>query len=782
MAGIFRRTGAQSRFLRQMARSAVLAGLLAIAAPVSGLVSGAATAQTIIVSSIVVQGNQRLSDANVIGIMGLNRGRLTAAQINEGQQKLVNSGLFEAVEVRPAGSSLVVRVREYPVINRVAVEGNRRLRDDALAPAVQSQPRSIYSPTRAAEDAARIAELYAERGRIAATVTPKIIRRGGNRVDLVFEVLEGRVTEVERITFVGNRSFSDRRLRQVLATKQAGILRQIIQRDTISLQRLEVDRRLLRDFYLSRGFIDVEVLSATPEVTPGRDASFLTFNIREGQSYRYGRVTAVSELPDVDATPYQALIRARPGNLFSPVTLDAEVRRLEEYATRQGLRFVRVDPRVTRNDAERTLDIELVLVRGPRVFVERIDIEGNATTLDRVIRRQFRSVEGDPFNPREVAEAAERIRVLGYFAEVDVDTREGSGPDQVIVDVGVEETTTGSLGFGINFGSQTGVGIAIQFTEQNFLGRGQEVSLNLVTGTDFNNFSATFVEPSFLGRDLRFALDAFYNTTAAQDEFFNRTVIGIQPAFRFNIARSTQLELRYRYEVDRLRFTPANLAASSPIVTADSGTVVKSMLGYTLAYDTRRTGFDPNSGIILRLSQDFAGLGGASRFVKTSALIGAETKVFNEEVTLRAELEGGILVSNGASRITDRFDLSSNIVRGFGRYGAGPRDLNAPNRDALLGNRFVAARFEAEFPIGLPEEYGISGGLFFDIGSVWGLDNTTGFGGAPVDDSLRWRSAVGVSIFWNTPLGPLRFNFARPLARQPYDRTQSFDVTISARF
>ncbi|MEM7470154.1 MAG: outer membrane protein assembly factor BamA [Pseudomonadota bacterium] len=739
-----------------------------------------AKAQNFTVGAVQVEGNQRIENATILSFLDLPRGgSVSAAQLNDALQRLQRSGLFEKVELVPAGSTLVVNVKEYPTINRVNIEGNARLKDEDLLPLLQSQPRRVYNPATAEADAATLTEGYNQAGRIAATVTPRIIRRSNNRVDLVFEVVEGRVVEVERISFVGNRAFSDRRLRRVIESKQAGVFRALVSSDTFISDRIAFDRQLLRDFYLSRGYVDFQVLSAAPELTRQRDAFFLTFKVQEGQQFRFGKITTVSDLPSIDTDEFQAVSKIKEGGVYSPVRIENTITRMERLAIQQGLDFIRVEPRILRNDAELTLDIEFQVVRGPRVFVERIDIEGNATTLDRVIRRQFRTVEGDPFNPREIRDAAERIRALNYFSSADVNTRQGSGPDQVVVDVDLEETTTGTLGFGVSYGSEDGVGFNVRFSERNFLGRGQILSFSFDTGTDTQDTSLSFVEPAFLGRDLRFGLDLFYRTTDADLADFDTQNVGFGVSLGFPVSENGRLRLSYRLSEDQIKNVATDL---TPIIARDEGRAVTSLVGYEYSYDTRRSGLNPNAGVLLRFGQEFAGVGGDTEFIRTTALASAQTKVAREEVTLRAELEvGGLTTLSGNSRVTDRFFLGSRRLRGFDADGVGPRDLSSVNQDALGGNYFAVARFEAEFPLGLPEEYGISGGAFLDVGSLWGLDDINGATGL-VDDSANIRATIGVSIFWDTQIGPLRFNFSEALVKEPYDQTRSFDLTVFTRF
>lgn len=732
------------------------------------------SAQNFSFSTVSIEGNQRIETATILTYLGFGQGEtITAGQLNDAAQRIRATGLFETVNVVPQGGTLVIEVQEFPTVNQITFEGNARLRDNELAAVVRSQPRRVYSPTQAEEDTAAITQVYADQGRINATVAPRIIERSDNRVDLVFEVFEGGVTEVERISFVGNRAYGESRLRRVLETKQAGLLRTIIGRDTFIADRVAFDQQILTDFYQSRGYVDFEVQNVDVSLTRERDAHLITFNVQEGQQFEFGNVTVSSDVTGADPLDYENALKLRTGVTYSPALIEQDIARLERLAIRQGLNFVRVDPRITRNDRTLTLDVEFVLVNGPRVFVERIDIEGNNTTLDRVIRSRFDVVEGDPFNPRQIRESAERIRALGYFANADVDAREGSGPDQVVIDVDVVEAPTGSLSFGGNFATDDGFSLLANFSQRNFLGRGQSLNFGISTGEENRELSFSFTEPRLLGRDLTFGIDTTFSTTDRDETTFDTTRAQIRPRVGFPVSENGRLVLFYSYDYTDLNDIDND---SSPFIVADEGSVETHALGYSYSFDTRRTGLNPNAGVLFRFGQEFGT--GDTTFVETTAELTGQTLVLNEEVTLRATIEGGLLsYSDGDSRISDRYFLGSSTFRGFEPSGIGPRDINTD--DALGGNAFAVVRLEAEFPLGLPEEYGISGGVFLDYGSVW----DTGISSADIEnDGFTPRTIAGVSIFWNTPIGPLRFNWTEPLDVQPTDNTQQFDVTISTSF
>lgn len=763
------------------------------------LLAPAAQAQSYDVARIEVSGAVRIDRATVLRAADLPVGGVVdAGRIDAARRALEDSGLFSSVEIRPEGDRLSILLVENPTVNVIAFEGNKRLSDEVLTGIVTSAPRRVYNTAAAEADAAQIVEAYRTQGRLSATVRPRLIERSDNRVDLVFEITEGRPVEIERLSFVGNRGFSDRRLRRVLETKQAGLFRQVIRSDTLIEDRLILDRRLLTDFYRSRGYPDMEVLSVTTELDRNRAGFLLTFTLREGPQFRIGAVDVASDLPGLDVTPYREALMLRPGVLWSPALIERDIARLERLAVQQGRDFLRVTPRTGRNDATQTLDITFEVERGPRVFVERIDIEGNTTTLDRVIRRQFDVAEGDPFNPREIRQTAERIRAMGYFTEAEVTTRPGTAPDQVIVDVDVTERPTGSIGFGANYSTDDGLGGTISFSEGNFLGRGQALSFDVTATADTASFGFDFTEPALLGRDVSLNFGAFYREANNSYADYSTRRAAILPRLSFPLTEDLRLSVSGGVTYSEIHSVDTGTAddpatpedettnGSSDILRkeADLGGIYAVELGYALSYDSRVRALDPTLSYLLRFEQT-VGLRDDGNFLRSEVLARVRKSVLNEEVNLRAEFEGGVIGFDGgsSSRLIDRYTLSGRM-RGFEPNGLGPRDLNVDNEDALGGNMFAVARFETDFPLGLPEEYGISGGLFYDIGTVWGLDNVNGGpdGSAAVDDSLNLRSSAGVSVFWDTALGPLRFNFSRALQKEDYDKERNFEFTISTRF
>ncbi|MGB1887703.1 MAG: outer membrane protein assembly factor BamA [Paracoccaceae bacterium] len=739
-----------------------------------------AMAQDFSFSRIDVDGNKRIETSTIITYSGLATDQMFGADdLNRAYQNILASGLFESVEVVPNGNRLVIKVNEFPTVNKIAFEGNRRVNDNTLRALVGMQPRRVFNPDKVDTDRAAIAQFYADQGRLAARVTPKIIRRSDNRVDVIFEIFEGGVIEIERIGIVGNKVFSDRRLRRVLDTKQAGLLRLFVRRDTFLTDRIEFDKRLLTDFYNARGYIDFQVNDVNAELTEENNAYFVTFNVREGQMFRFGDVTLASKRSDIDVEDFQIAISAETGDVYSPTLMEKNLSRLEARATQLGLDFVRVTPRVTRNDADLTLDVEFVLEQGERVFVERIDITGNTTTMDRVIRRQFRISEGDPFNPRLIREAAERIRALGFFGNAGVNAREGTQPGQIIVDFEVEEQPTGSLQLGATYSGDNGFGVVIDYAERNFLGRGQALSFAIRTGIDNQSYEFDFTEPEFLSPELRFNLGLSYGETDNQGAAYDTRNFDITPSLSFPLSEYSRLSVR------------GNVSATEMLNPGTVGSIVEDEItrgrlddagfGFTYRYDTRGVGLDPSSGIAVIYNQDFGGMAGdKGTFSKSTIRTIGERAIMNEDVVLRGVLEAGLLhQAGGSSRVTDRFFLPATVLRGFEFAGMGPRQRDGTINDALGGNKYTVAKFEMDFPLGLPEEYGMSGGAFYHAGNLW---DTGVSGNGLLYDNGAWRQVVGATLYWTTPIGPLRFDFTRALKKETHDEERTFDMSIATRF
>ncbi|NBC32979.1 MAG: outer membrane protein assembly factor BamA [Alphaproteobacteria bacterium] len=730
------------------------------------------------IDRIVVEGAQRIEPSTIESYLTVTPGEPFApAALDDSLRSLFDTGLFADVVLRQEGDTLVISVVENPIINRIAFEGNDDIDAEDLEAEVQLRPRVVYTRTRVQEDVSRIQELYRREGRFAATVEPKVIPLEQNRVDLVFEIDEGPLTRVRRITFIGNEAFSDSRLESEIQTEEAGyfgFLNLFGRSDTYDPDRLAFDRELLRRFYLEEGYADFRVVSAVAELTPDNEAFLITFTVEEGELYSFGDIDVVSQLPDLDTEQLRELIISEPGSDYSSVAVEQSIDALTEAVANQQYAFVDVQPVVSRNRAERLINVTYEIGEGPRVFVERIEIQGNIRTVDSVIRREMELIEGDPFNAARLRQSEARIRDLGFFETVEVTAVEGSQPDRTVIIVEVEETSTGELSFGAGFSSIDGPLGSISITERNLLGRGQRLRIAGALSGNTTELDLSFTEPYFLGRDLSAGFDIFHITRDNQDESsFDEALTGFGLRFGYPLGRHLRQTVRYRLENTELQDIDED---ASRFIREQEGTTLTSLIGHELVYDRLDSRLEPSDGYILRLSNDVAGLGGDTQFFRTVVSGGTFFTILPDTV-LNISAETGYIVGLGEDvRINDRFFIGGNNFRGFSRAGLGPRDIDTD--DALGGNWYGIGTVELAFPLGLPEELGLRGRTFTDFGTLSGIDDE----GPEIVDEASLRMSVGVGLSWRSPFGPIQIDFAVPVLKEDFDEEETIRFSFGTRF
>lgn len=731
--------------------------------------------QETLVSSINVDGNKRISSDTIVSLSKVQVGSAySPTQLNSALQSIKKSSYFKTVDISIFNNILNINVIENPTINSISFEGNNTLSDINLNELIRSKQRQTLLISQVEKDTDKIATAYADTGRISAIVTPKVIELSDNRVDLVFEITEGRITEVEKITFTGNRVFSDLRLKGVIATKQAGIFRRFIKSDTFVKDKLDYDIDLLRNFYINKGFIDFEVQSSV-ELTREKDAFLINYNIKEGQKYIFSEIKFDTSKLNIDEKSLDKINRIKNGSKYDRRRVTKLIDEIDIYLAKNGFNFFEPVPVVSRNDENLTMNVEIQINETRKVFVERIEVEGNSTTLDEVIRLQFDFVEGDPFNRRKVLEAVDKIRGLGFFSNVETSTRNGSAPEKIIIEVKLTEKPTGSLGIGAGYNSSDGTVATFNVNERNFLGKGQTVKLDLSTSKIEKQTELGFEDPSFLGRNLLAGISFGQTSTTPSSVPLSTDKLYFEPKIGFPLSRDSKLTIEYSFDQEDVKLTTASNLVS-PIIRDDVGKKNKSALIFIYSLDKTNSVVTPTAGYDFRIIQELNGLGGDISFSKTNLNFRTYRTILRDDIILSSNLSSGVIVGSDAS-LMNRFTLGGDRLKGFRNQGIGPYDSTYDTH--LGGKMYTSLSLEASFPIGIPEEYGIYGGIFLDTGSLWGLDNTDS---GRIDDSSEIRSALGFSIFWESAIGPLRFNWSSPIKKETNDVTENFRFTIDTRF
>lgn len=728
-----------------------------------------------VVRQIVVQGNQRVEAETVRSYMPIAQGdRYDPGRIDRALKALFATGLFADVTIRRQGDALVVVVVENPVINRLAFEGNRRISDQALEQEVQLKPRVVYTRSRVQSDVQRLLQVYRRSGRFAATIEPKVIQLPQNRVDLVFEINEGSTTGIRKIDFIGNRAYGDGRLQDAIVTKETRWYRFLTSDDTYDPDRLTLDRELLRKFYLGRGYADFRVASAVAELTEDRKDFFVTFTVDEGERYRFGKIDLTTTLRNLDPAELRPLITTAAGDVYNADEVENTIESLTFALGQRGYAFVDIRPRVDRNRDSLAIDVTYEINEGPRVYVERINISGNVRTLDKVIRREFRVVEGDAFNTAKNRRSRQRIRSLGFFDKVDINTQQGSAPDKVVLEVDVAERSTGELSFGAGISTSESVVGDISLRERNLLGRGQDLRIGGTLSLRRQQLDLSFTEPYFLDRNVAAGFDVFHiNRDLQIRSSYDEKTTGTRLRASYPITENLRQSLRYTLRQNEIKDIDVD---TSPFIRRDEGEELTSSVGYELIFDTRDDRFLPSEGYVIRGGQEFAGLGGDVRYVQT-------TGGWSYYYPFATDLVGSLSVNGGHIvgldqdiGVVNRFFLGGDSFRGFETGGVGPRDVNTD--DSIGGNVFGVGAAEMRFPLGVARELGILGRVFTEFGVLTDADVS----GPGLEDSATPRLSIGFGFSWRSPFGPIAVDFAQALVKEEFDETEFFRFSFGTRF
>lgn len=834
-----------------------------------------AARQTPTIRQISVIGNERVEPETIASYLEVKPGDpFDPARLDASLKNLFATGLFSDVEFTENQGALVVRVVENPIINRIIYEGNKRLDNEKLNEEVQLRPRMVFTRAKVRADVQRMMDLYRTSGRFAAIIEPKVVQLEQNRVDLIFEIQEGPKTKVSRINFLGNHVYSDGDLRDVLATKEARWWKFFTSNDTFDPNRLAYDQQVLRQHYLNEGYADFRVVSAVSELTPDRKDFFITFTVEEGEIYEFGKIDVESEIRDVDASLFRAFLLMREGMTYNAEAIEKTIESLSNAAGLLGYAFVDVRPQIKRDRDTRKINITFRVLDAPRVYVERINIHGNVVTLDRVIRREFRLQEGDAFNSAHVKRSENRLNRLNFFRSVEIEQLQGSEPDRMVLDVKVEEQPTGQLNLGAGFSSLESFIFDFSVEQRNLQGRGQNLNLGLRLSGYRKEINLGFTEPYFMGRNIAAGFDLFARRTdSTQNQAsFNTKSYGL--SLRGGLALNEYWTLSTRYTIrqddttipdyyintyfsyflngitptsdmeddevqELLDLYDANNDGSITELDFDTngdgevsvaeqseaglprylkeaeGKRWQSILGYTVFFDTRNNIIRPTRGHSFAFSQDFAGLGGDVRYLRTRINFDNYWTPF-AGWTFRFGGETGLIQGLGQDiRLTDKFYIGGPRIRGFDTSGIGPRDFNggiSSSTGALGGTAYYIARGELFFPLGdAALESGIGASAFIDAGSLFRSQEETDtfqkctFGlseykayQAAVDsgaddipdlnfdclagDSPSPRIAIGIGFSWQSPFGPFRIDLAKTLKKQLGDQTQTLQFNVGTTF
>ncbi|MDD4616241.1 MAG: outer membrane protein assembly factor BamA [Alphaproteobacteria bacterium] len=732
------------------------------------------------IGDIRVEGIQRLEPETVFSYLSVAKGEeATPEKLDAALKSLYATGLFSDVALEMDGRTLVVKVEENPVINRIAFEGNEAVSKEDLEKEVQVKTRMVYTLPRVERDVQRILDLYRRSGRFAATVEPKIVKLEQNRVDLVFEIVEGSRTGVRNIAFVGNEHFSDGSLREAISTRETAWWRVFSSSDYYDPDRLNYDKELLRRFYLSEGYVDFRVVSAVAELTPDRNDFFITFSVEEGPRYKFGKVTVTSEIKGLNSETLRQYVLTREGQRYNSDAIEKSVSKLTTALGDRQFAFATVAPTPDRHKDSQTVDLNYVVKEGARVYVGRIDVNGNSNTIDKVIRREMTLAENDPFNATALHKSEQKIKDLGFFSDVKVTPIEGAQPDRANVNVEVKEKSTGEAMIGAGYSSTDGPLGSFSVSQHNLMGRGQDMRFGATVSGRTKQIDTSFTDPYFLDRKLSAGIDLFATKTDNQDlSSYDFNSAGTTLRLGYPLSEEIRQKVNYSFHADEIANVPTGASA---YIRGQEGSSTTSSIGQSLIYDTRDSKLEPTLGFMTHVDTDVAGLGGSRKWFR-ARVGGTQYYPVAEKWILSGTAEAGqIWALGGTTKINERFFLGGDSLRGFEYAGIGARDMTSTYKDSLGGTNYAKATADLSMPTPLPPDIGIKAHVFSDVGFLGNPDQKV-LSGNPItmDDSLHLSAGVGIT--WDSPFGPIRLDYAQPIMYKSYDKLQHIHFSFGAKF
>ncbi|RCL00800.1 MAG: outer membrane protein insertion porin family [Candidatus Tokpelaia sp. JSC188] len=766
-------------------------------------------AEAVVVQTIKVHGNKRINAQNIRNSIDIIPGKdFGSADIDKAIKRLFAMGLFSDVAINRIGNVLIVHVAEYAVVNKIIFQGNKKIKDAILENVISLKPRESFDATKLKADEYIIRDAYSYIGRNDVIVKSKTTNMGQGRVDVIFQIFEGKRTKIDKIIFKGNKAFSDRRLRDVIATKDTNVFSWLTQGDLYTQSRLAKDEEALRRFYHNYGYADFRIVSSNAILNKESSHYIVTFAIDEGQHYKFGDIQVESTLPGINTKTMSSLLKTRTGDIYNIKKIEDSVIAMNEHIADSGYAFAKIEPIGNHNFNTRTISISYRIDEGPRAYVERIEIHGNSKTQDNVIRREFNLSEGDAFNQTMVKRAKRRLEELGFFQSITISTSPGSEPDKIVLVVDVVEKATGefSIGGGYTTGGETpGVSVEASITEHNLLGRAQYLRIGVGIGQqDSRNYDFSFTEPYLLGYQISAGFDVFHRSYHVEDGYDVRQSGG---TFRFGIPITDQLtaSLGYKYIEEEYKLNLFRNPDESDeqyrerLYEKYSGAIIsayenspwkRSSINYGLIYSSIDDMQSPRDGVFARISQEYAGIGGDANFLKTTAKA-MLYKTLSEQRDLIGLLSVGSgyihEIGNDGARVFDMFKSNSDMIRGFRFNGIGPIQCSE-NKDKyfLGGTTYMAGTAEVQFPMLIvPDSLGMRSAIFLDMATLYGNNyepHDPHLEGAIVNIASTWRISTGISLMWASPFGPLRFDYAWPIKKQNGDRVQNFNFGISTRF
>ncbi len=729
-------------------------------------------AQNSEVVKILVQGNSRLESSVIIRDSKIESLATDEKSLSVAIKNLYKTGYYENVQIYKTNNVVYINVKENPIIDLISIEGNSEIKDEIILQEIESKTRSVFSTDKIKSDVKKIQTLYKRQGFFSTFIEPKFIKLSSNRVNLVFEVLEGKEARIKKINFLNNKVFSDSTLNDVISSTEYRWYQFWGTNDKFDKDRINFDKDLLKKYYFDNGYIDFQISSVNSSLIDNRKNFVVNFTVYEGKRYSVSNIDFKSSIRNLNRIDLKDLLELHSGDWFSSEEIDKSIKNINDKTSELGFAFVDVIPRV-KKIGEDKVDVLFDIVQGPKIYIDRIQISGNLKTEDEVVRRELELVEGDSFNSLKIRQSEKNLRSIGLFDNVDIKYEELGGTNKSNLDVEVTERSTGEFSVGGGYSSLDGAMANIAIKESNLFGQAKELSLDLGISTRRSSIDLKYTDPHFMDRDIAAGIDIF-NVRRNNKSYsgYKHNILGFKLRSGYEIIDDLRHFSSYSLKRDKIHDIDN---ATSIYIQEQEGKRTTSIIGQAIQYDKLNDRINPTDGYRIRFDFDFYGLVGDAEHIN------AELKLSNfyridDQLILANFIEGGFIASIKDVKINDRFFLDGDRMRGFKNLGIGPRDSSTS--DALGGEIYYISRNELNFPLGLPDELGVMGLIFADIGTLY----NTASSGSNINDESTIRSSAGFGITWLSPFGPVKFYFSKALLKENYDKKEIFRFSFGTTY
>ena len=739
------------------------------------------TGRNIQITDIIVQNNQRIDKETILTYLGIEPGDKVNYQIlNKKLKEMYGLGLFADIKFRVSGDTLIVLIKENPMINNIDFIGNKRIKEDAMRSEIKLKSRNVYQKSEVQDTIVLIRDLYKRSGYFSAKIKAQINRLSQNRIDITFRINEGEKTKIKGVKFIGNKIFSDKRLKGVISTKESKLWRIMSAGDIYDPDRINYDKDLLRRYYLQEGYADFKIISAIAELTKDKSGFFVTFSVDEGERYKFGKVKIDNKnYKDMDNKEIEKLSKILEGKKYNINKLDMVMKEIREYGGNLGFAFLDVRPNLNKKKETNEIDVTIMINKSKKIYVNRIQVQGNTRTKDKVIRREMKFNEGDSFSNSKLKRSEQRIRNLGFFETVNSENVQTKKNDRTDIVFKVKEKQTGQFSVGGGFSSTDGALANVGISEKNFLGKGQDLTLKFTVAERATQLDFGFTEPYFRGKDIALGLDLFKSkVTYADESSFDNDSLGGGLRFGYMLTERTRHSWNFSYKGETIQGVKVG---ASDFITSQKGDYTTSQLSHHLTYYGLNDRLNPTKGSRLRISNSLAGLGGNVNYFKSD--IGTSWfRSVTDEYVFSMHFKGGYIFGYNDKKVKlkERYFLGGDSFAGFQTAGIGPRDSTSANKDALGANMMYTLKTELRVPIpGIAPQLGINGVFFGVVGTATEIDED---GGGKIKDDSSPRISAGFGVQWKSPFGPVRVDFAHAVMKEDYDQTQFLKFNFGAGF